>query len=777
MGERIRQLKLKNRRSFWVLLLVEILLLLAGVPGLFGKDRVYEYGPENMQIHFGAWDEETGSCRVEDGTGQAGNMVDFVNISLPRGVYSVAVQYSTDTFMQNRFEVERGTAGYKGLLTNGESCYPEIQATGFQMWLLEDADGISIHSFYCGQGRFSVSGLTVRETNALNRIWIFCVAMGGLLVNLCYLYLAYDRKYGISVKTKTVHFVLALTVLFSSMPLMVDHIANSGDFVYHLMRVEGIRDSILQGQFPNRISSGWLQGYGYASPIFYGEPVLYIMALFRLVGFSILTSYRMFFFLLNIATVWVSYYCFKKIFQEEWIGALCAVLYTVSAYRIYRSFFMGGFAESIVLVFLPILAYGFYRVFTQDVESRAYKRSFIPLVIGFGGVIQTHLLTGELAGFFTILLCLSQIKKVFRKQTFLVLTKTVVYTCLVSAWFLIPFLDYMVTGDFVIHHVSSRTIQSRGLYPAHLLFAFPISGDVTFYDAGGMFDSQPVCLGIALAATLFLWAGLRFFGRTKVLRREELGLGKAAAWFALLSMYMSLAVFPWDRIQAMGGIMATLVSSLQFPCRMLSIATLMLVLLAGVTARCVMEGYGRQGKCIFLAAMAAMVLMGNVWLLTYMTYDMRGAYLYNKEGMGSGNVGGGEYLPYGTEMSLLVPRAPQMYGDVRLDGYEKDGFTVDVRCTASGTEPGGMDLPLLFYKGYRAWDTETGERFTVQEGENHSVRVSLPGGYSGNVRTTFISPFYWRIAEGVSVISLGALVIFPGLRKRHGKKSGEAANG
>ena len=192
MKEKLRELHLKKRKSFRILLLMELLLIFAGVPGLFGKNQVYEYGRENMLIHFGSWNQETGSCQVEESSGQKGNMADFEDISLPRGVYTVELRYETDTFMQNRIGVSRGTAGYKGLLTNGENCYPGTSATDFQVWLLEDAAKIGIHAVYGGQGSFLVSGLTIRETNALNRIWIFCAAAAALFVNLCYLYFAYD---------------------------------------------------------------------------------------------------------------------------------------------------------------------------------------------------------------------------------------------------------------------------------------------------------------------------------------------------------------------------------------------------------------------------------------------------------------------------------------------------------------------------------------------------------------------------------------------------------
>lgn len=765
----MKALELNKRRSFRILLLAEIVLLLAGMPGLFGKTKVYEYGFENMVVNFGNWDEATGSFVVQDGSGQQGDMVDFVNISLPRGVYTVSLRYQTDTFMKNGCYVSKGTASHKALLTNFVHCYPEWTSTGFDMWLLEDVGAMNIHASYGGEGYFSVAGLTVRETNALNRIWIFCAVVGGLFVNICYLYAAWDRKFGISAQDKTVHFILALAILFASMPLMVDYVANSGDLVYHLMRVEGIKDSILDGQFPNRIAPKWQQGYGYASAIFYGETALYVMAFFRLIGFTVLTSYRMFFFLLNAVTALVSYYCFRKIFQEKYIGLLCAVLYLLSVYRIFKTYATGGFGESVALVFLPILAYGFYRVFSEDTDSEEYGRGVIPLTVGFGGLLQTHLLSGELAGLFTIFLCLIMVKKVFRKKTFVVLAKAAVYSCLFSAWFLVPFLDYMLTGDFVIHNVSARTIQYRGLLPAHLFFAFPINGNTVFTHLDGMYNSAPTNPGIAFTVVLILWLGLRFFGQTGVLKREELALGRIAALFAALSMWMSLSAFPWDRIQSIGGVAATLVSSLQFPSRMLSVATLMLTLLVGVTAKCVAGNYGQHGEKAYIGGMAVMLLMSNIWLLTYMTCHESGFYLYNEESMGSGYISGAEYLPYGADASQFIPRPPKMYGGVGLEGYEKKGLTVDVRCVSTGAEPGGMDLPLLYYKGYRAWDKETGQEFNVCAGENFSVRVELPAGYSGTVRTAFVSPFYWRMAE---MVSLASFAMWAGLsiwrRKRNG---------
>lgn len=95
--------------------------------------------------------------------------------------------------------------------------------------------------------------------------------MISILVNLLYTYVQYDREYSLSVSQKGIHFGLALLLLFSSLPLLQDTMLSSGDLGYHMLRMMGIKDGILAGQFPVRIAPKWQQGYGYASSIFYGR--------------------------------------------------------------------------------------------------------------------------------------------------------------------------------------------------------------------------------------------------------------------------------------------------------------------------------------------------------------------------------------------------------------------------------------------------------------------------------------------------------------------------
>ena len=215
-------------------------------------------------------------------------------------------------------------------------------------------------------------------------------------------------------------------------------------------------------------------------------------------------------------------------------------------------------------------------------------------------LLQSHLLSCEMVGLFTILLCVILWKKVFRPQTFLVLAKTVIYSILLSAWYLVPFADYMLTGDFVIQHVSGRTIQERGLYPAHLFLTFFENGGSVFFEEYGMAETAPMGVGMVLMLALGIFGYLLLSGKWKKANLPERVLANIAAGFALLAMLMSLSLFPWDKLQFMNQITATLVSSIQFPNRFLTIANVCLTVVAGAVAKYVMTRGKREWTALFL---------------------------------------------------------------------------------------------------------------------------------------------------------------------------------
>ncbi len=766
---RIKTLHIGKKRSFRILFLIEVILLLISIVGLFGKNAVYEYGIDDMSVNYGTYDDNFMGIYADSQSGNSGYMVEFTGISLPHGTYRVQVHYRTDTNLKNSFEVVAGDIGKESVRINTTFFFAGWEETDEEMWLLRDTEQLQVKTHYTGEGSLTIQGLTIQQTNAWNRICLFVVLCIVSIVNVLFVYREYDKEYQIPVRDKTITFFLGITILFACVPLCMDYMWSGGDLGYHLMRVEGIKDGILSGQFPIRISPQWQQGYGYASPIFYGETVLYIAALFRLIGFSVTTSFRLFMAVVTVATVLVAYYSFKKIFDRAEVAVFCSALYSMSIYRIYVTYVRGAWGECLGVLFLPILVYGFYRVFAQDINEKTYQRSWVPLTIGFTMLIQSHFLTCELVGVFTIILCVILWKKVFRLPTFIVLAKTVIYSILLSAWFLVPFLDYMLTGDFMIHHVSGRTIQYRGLYPAHLLLTFFGNGGTIFFDQNGMAGTDPMGVGIVLIMALLLFVYLFATGKMKRMQMTEVALGKIMAVFGILAMIMSLSLFPWDNIQSLNQVTATLVSSIQFPSRVLTIANVCLTVVAGVVAKYMLENERKELSYGFLVGMILCLTLGSVYLTEDMFAKRTAVRVYNEQGMGTGYISGAEYLPYGADASRFMPHPPLKTGKVFLSGYEKGPLRAQVSVVNASDLVEEVAFELLYYKGYQAYHVETDERLNCYAGNNFEVTVEVPVGFEGTIAVLFESPWYWRVGEVVSVLTLVIRAVFFH-RKRRGRE-------
>lgn len=752
-------------RPVVLLWIAEIIVILWAVAGLFGKNAVYEYGAEDMTVFWGVQLEDGSGIQVDSTWAGSGEFVRYELEPMKAGVYRVALKYETDTFAKNMCEVVDNSIDHKNLLTNGTCLYDGLDSTSFDLWLKMDAEDLAVVVKFGGEGNLTVKGLTIYETNALARIWLFLAVVASVVINVIYFLIQHHKKHPFSQKTINIALGLTVIILVGAYPLMVDGILGGGDTTFHLLRIEGIKDALLSGQFPARIAPEWQHGHGYASSIFYGETLLYVQAFLRMIGFTILTSYRIFQFLLLAATVLVAYYCFSKMFGEQYIGLLCSALYSLSVYRIYKAYSVGAYGEASAILFFPLIAYGFYRVFTEDITTKEYKRSWIPLTIGFTGLVQSHMLSGELTGAFTILLCLILWKRVFRKQTFLVLAKTVIYTCIASAWFILPFVDYMLTGDFQVQHVSGRTIQERGLYPAHLFRTFTGHGGEVFFAENGMLDSDPQTVGISLLFALGVWFWLCLSRKKNLVSKEVWNTGRIASLFAVLSMVFSLSVFPWNRLHFINQLTATLISSLEFPHRFLTIGVLSLTVLTGVVCKCLRqlqnaEAESGEKKPYFAGyVLISLILLVNssVYLMNELL-DEQGFYrIYNSEGMGFGYVSSGEYLPYGTDTTQLVYKDYIAEENLQVTAYEKGSLSAVISCENDSERQAFLQLPLLYYKGYTAYDLDTKEKLPLYDGNNHMVSVAVPAGYEGTIQVAYIAPRYWRLAE---VMSLAAFVVF-----------------
>lgn len=391
-------------------------------------------------------------------------------------------------------------------------------------------------------------------------------------------------------------------------------------------------------------------------------------------------------------------------------------------------------------------------------------------MLGMSGIVECHVLTCEMTVGFMALACLILWKKTFRGQTILAFLKAIAGVILLNAWFLIPFLDYMLTQDMVIHHVSARTMQDKGLYPAQFFFAFFHRGNSRDLVENGLRNVEAMGVGISLIAGLFLFVWLWFFkgkeaecvqegsikntGKSKNIEKA----GKLASVLGVLAMAMSLSAFPWTQIQFLNSLTMALVSSIQYPNRFLMIATLLLTFVCGVAILWLSQekeeaGISQMGKFV-TGGLLALLLITSLFYMNQISLEAGSLVLYDEKGMGTGYLSGAEYLPYGTQESLLTYHAPYAGEGVTIKDYEKKHLDISFTAQNVAAEESYADVALLNYKGYQATVVQSGERLPITPGDNNCVRVLLPAGFEGKVSICFVEPWYWRVAEVVSMFSI-----------------------
>ena len=679
----------------------------------------------------------------------------YEHISLGAGVYRLELSYESAGDTNAMCNVKDGTVYYGGLLCNGEHMYAALDHTSYDFWLFEPTEELSVTIDYSGQESLTTGNLRIVETNLLWTRYLTILLAISALVLWTLWYQKRDAQKEEKERRHVVIFGIGVIAFLASIPYLYDGMISGADLTYHLQRIEGVKDGLLTGQFPVRLEPRWVFDHGYANGIFYCNLLLYFPAFLRMAGFTVTESYLLYCIALNLATVVIAWYSFGKMFLDDVVGLACSGLYTLSIFRVYRLLGTGAVGEGSAFTFFPLVLYGIYLVFEGKKEEREFRNSWIVLGLGYAGLVQTHVLSCEIAALMTVLLCLVYLPKLFEKERFLKCVQGAFFALGLSLWYLVPFLDYYFTQDVKIRHASARTIQERGVTFVQELQTFWNFHDTAASTTERMQYTHPVGPGLFLIAGVFLLLLLLFLEVIPRGKETEKSFAIRSAGLGCLVLWMATDTFPWDALQTTSQTAATLVSSLQFPYRFIGWGMTFLIVVVGYLLsffRKNQKMFYRMGLVIVMTAVA----ISYVYLIDAEDESTGAIHLFNRESMGFGYISGEEYLIYGTDSSALSFAKPEADEGIRISEYEKKGLRATFFCENSLDTQGTVKLPILLYKGYQA-SGDGGEPLEITDDGSHLPGVSVPAGYSGRITVKFTEPWYWRAAE---LITLAVVVAF-----------------
>ena len=566
------------------------------------------------------------------------------------------------------------------------------------------------------------------QTAARIATWLFFCVLIDLFL---YLYLNYPER------RRSYTVLILITVVVSlRMIVPVHYLPFGDDLFFHINRIFGIRDGIARGVPWVKIQQNWYNGYGYAVGVYYGDTLLYLPAIFNLSGLHIHASYKLFIFLMHLLTAFSAYFCFRRMYGDN-IGCVSSIVYSFLFFRWVDVYHRSAIGEFCAITFLPFLIYAVYLLWKDR-----YKESALMFVIGFSGVLHSHVLTCELAIFLVFLLLICSPKKTFQKKRILSLLVSAFWVVLVNLSYIVPFIDIAMSRSInamkstankkygFLHQISSARLNLL------ILIAF-----------------IPVLVSL-LFAIVKVYKEKFLSSKEQTKQKEEKTSCFSIRVLLILTtvfLFMSSPVFPWKIIVNAGPIGALFVS-LQFPWRFLTLAGI----LAAVIVCEILSGVDateKAGQLIWMCLILFMVLPG--FFYSFSGYEKVSAASFSTTGstLLSRWNSQHEYLIEGTDVNDLSPEY-HTSGDVKITAYEKDGTSVDF--SYDTTSGGAIDLPVFNYPHYQA-SVENGGDLPISDGENHRIRIDLPSGTNGTVHVRFHTPILWILSLIVTLLAWGSL--------------------
>ncbi len=541
-------------------------------------------------------------------------------------------------------------------------------------------------------------------------------------------------------KQKQTLFFLLVTILVS-LPLFTDFVADSHDLGFHLNRIEGIAKALKTGQFPARMNAVFNGGSGYPVEIMYPGLLLYIPALLRLCGISLLLSFKVYCVLVNLLTVVISYMAFTKITDSHRIGVLSSILYTFSLYRIDNLLCRGAIGEWTAMAFLPLVLWGLWEVFYKD------EKKWTVLVLGITLVFQSHLISTLLCLMFCAVFGLGSIRRLKKRARLGALCAAAVATVLLNIFTIVPMFCFLSKGMSIAG--QERMI---GDYAAYLpqIFSNFIYNQHFAVGLGGTQHEMPITVGC-----IFLF-GILLFGYAGYYRKdmEQSFRQKGTIFLAggLLAVLLASNLFPWDFLQSIPKA-GRLFGMIQFPFRFLMFAVLCLAPVTAIAVDTCLKPRKEAGVIVVLAACFVFALFSFDGYLEQNETLMRDKFetcVEDKLGQDYVNL---DYYDRNTDAQAVVKMDRRILANdetLRIYDLQREGVSMRFHYQKAAAGEVFLELPLYSVEGYEARELHTGEKLTVTAGDGSRVRVYLPAALEGRIKVWYQAPFSFRVCDFIS---------------------------
>lgn len=548
---------------------------------------------------------------------------------------------------------------------------------------------------------------------------------------------------GILEKYGNLIFLIVLLALSLFMVCWFGPVSEYGghDYYFNIGRLETLMQALRNGTYPIYIDYDALEGYGYFTKGFYPDLIILPFAVLAML-IGTIAAYNTLIFTMTFLCGLFMYKAVKVVFNDNFVASVSAILYTFSAYHLFDWYNRAALGESISFTFLPLVFLGLYHIIVGD-----YKKWYL-LTIGYSLLIYTHLLSSFLTFLTLVLLLIISYKPLLKEpKRIAYLLLAAVVTIPITGNYIFTMLEQMQSNTFYYQQTENITGQTK------LGFS-----DLGWGALSGVLYSQTKNIAGTGPFLLFLIV-LRVFVKEK---SRNIKIADICALIGLVYIVMMSFVFPWGRLP---------LGFIQFPWRLYEFVTFFFAIAGAYYLWTILKNEKQR-----TIAFAGIILFT---LVVFTVNNNNYKYWQNKAKVGAPAwftgvpsleneyyLGRMEYLPVKVpSYDFIHERGDSIRSDKDVAignlAREKGVLSFDITANTSGK----LELPLIYYKGYRA--TLNSEAIPVSESEYGLVEISLK--QSGKIEVCYEATTIQTVSWYVSLISIIALCVYIFvLRKKRG---------
>lgn len=343
-------------------------------------------------------------------------------------------------------------------------------------------------------------------------------------------------------------FFLAFLLLIPLVDLLHPGFAITHDGQDHIARIANFYANLQQGILIPRWAANLNWGYGHPILMFLYPLPSYISSLFHFLGFSLIDSTKIVYFLGMFASGFAMYAWLSRFWNKE-ASLFGSLLYVIAPYRFVEIYVRGDIGENLAFVFVPLVL-----LYIHNLSVREEKEDIVFGSLSFALLILAHnAISLMFLPFFLLYIFYKAYVHVKKKKKFLIRSSMVLLLGFaLSAFFWVPGL---LEGKYTLRNiVTSGSYNDRFTTFSALLYgpwSYGISGQFTVQL--GIINWISVVLSLTLFPILYL----------KKDKKVIFSILLILTTFFAIFLMLPYSQFIWAKIM--------LLQNFQFPWRFLAI--------------------------------------------------------------------------------------------------------------------------------------------------------------------------------------------------------------